>query len=106
MHKETMNPLVEKSGDKHNSPSFHAEQNMQDRTPLWVSILAIVIAMSSLTLLLADRARMTDKIVAAERENARLNTLVLNHTDKLDDDTIIAQGLLTAANAALAGKCK
>lgn len=89
--------------ERHNSPS--AEAIVNDKTPMWVSILALCVSIGALIFLLADRDRMADKIVAAERENARLNTLVLNHTDKLDIDTQIAQGLLTAANSALSS-CK
>lgn len=101
MSKETLN--ITKEAPRKNSPV--ATASISDRTPLWVSIFAVAISVSAFTLQHTRAERLADKVVAAEAENKRLNTLILNHTDKLDNDTVVAQHLLAAATSAMAS-CK
>lgn len=70
-----------------------------------LGLLGLVVAIASITLQITGVLNKNAEILSLQQDNARLRTLNLNHTDKLDDDTRVAQQLLAAATTMLSS-CK
>lgn len=85
------------------NPPFvnNTQQTIIDR----LGVFGLIVAVVSITMQIGGFLDNSKELANLQKENARLNTLVLNHTDKLDNDTIVAQQLLAAATTALSS-CK
>lgn len=79
--------------------------NWTESKSFFIGLIALVLVVVEISIRLGGYFDNSKEIVDLRKENARLNTLVLNHTDKLDNDTVVAQHLLSAATTALSS-CK